>query len=786
MKSYCAKCHSDDPEGDVRFDTLASLSKDARLDALARAEEQLLLRQMPPDDARQPAEEHRQFLVAWMTSELKKNNAPTFEDRMKMPEFGNRLDHAKLFSGEIKAKPYTPARRWLVSPQIFTERLLESFNLDDNKKLTAKSLVGIVNPFNLPERSGVLYYDNDTVDGGFLLTMQSDASWMADRVVGSLRIKLGEPKEKVFPNKKDQLVLTHTKYGKDKTPLMGPFETIVGKATQPTDEELKAAIQFQFNRVLQRPATDNELKNYLALTRAMVSVGGNTQGLQKMLLTVFLESEFVYRQEFGSGPADAYGRRMLSPREASYAIAYALSDKKPDDALVKAAAEGHLNNKKDYEREVRRLLSGNTLEGVIDPTLGDKDDGYSGTNYSSQPKLVRFFREFFGYPLATRVFKDTERSDGYYDNPGRGTKGTPGHFVREADLFVDTCLKKDKNVFENLLLSDEYYVAPRDNAQVSINSLNAVYDRFKDINWHFPLGNKNPDIKLTEEEAKFVEKNLGYRAGPRQLVAAMTHVDHFRKLGLQPNPVWSYAFGIHKLMPHARSYNISPPEWQYAVQQPFKVEHRKGILTHPAWLIAHSQNSATDPVRRGKWVREKLLAGSVPKVPITVDAVIPEDPHKTLRDRLAMATNKQECWKCHQHMNPLGLAFEMYDDFGRFRTLENLEHPDNIIKKATAKYGADTYKTAPLISTGKLTGTGDPKLDGDVKDALDLIDRLAKSPRVRQSIIRHAFRFFMGRNEMLTDSQTLMEADQAYVKSGGSFKEVVVSLLTSDSFMYRK
>ncbi|MFT5031876.1 MAG: hypothetical protein ACI9VS_004348, partial [Candidatus Binatia bacterium] len=75
---------------------------------------------------------------------------------------------------------------------------------------------------------------------------------------------------------------------------------------------------------------------------------------------------------------------------------------------------------------------------------------------------------------------------------------------------------------------------------------------------------------------------------------------------------------------------------------------------------------------------------------------------------------------------------------------------------------------------------------GEVTDALDMIDRLAKSERVRQSIIRHAFRFFMGRNEMLSDSRTLIAADQAYLKSGGSFKAVVVSLLTSDSFIYRK
>jgi hypothetical protein len=44
----------------------------------------------------------------------------------------------------------------------------------------------------------------------------------------------------------------------------------------------------------------------------------------------------------------------------------------------------------------------------------------------------------------------------------------------------------------------------------------------------------------------------------------------------------------------------------------------------------------------------------------------------------------------------------------------------------------------------------------------------------------------MGRNESLKDSPTLIAADQAYVKSGGSFRELLVSLLTSYSFLYRK
>ena len=209
-------------------------------------------------------------------------------------------------------------------------------------------------------------------------------------------------------------------------------------------------------------------------------------------------------------------------------------------------------------------------------------------------------------------------------------------------------------------------------------------------------------------------------------------------------------------------------------------------MTHPAWLIAHSSNFHTDPIKRGRWIREKLLAGRVPDVPITVDAQVPENPHKTFRERVEDVTGKAECWKCHEHMNPLGYPFEVYDDFGRYRLNEPLEYEEHILAKPTKKNGSNTYKTKPVSTLGELVGTTNPKLDGEVKDPFELIDRLAKSDRVRQSIIRHAFRYFMGRNEMLSDSKTLINADKAYLENGGSFKAVVVSLLSSDSFIYRK
>ena len=133
----------------------------------------------------------------------------------------------------------------------------------------------------------------------------------------------------------------------------------------------------------------------------------------------------------------------------------------------------------------------------------------------------------------------------------------------------------------------------------------------------------------------------------------------------------------------------------------------------------------------------------------------------------------------------LGLSFEMFDDFGRYRTEESLEHPDNLLSSGDGKSTFDRYTTAPVVTTGELTGAG-AGLDGEFPDALEMIDRLARADRVRQSMIRHAFRFFLGRNEMPSDSPALIDADRAYLDSNGSFKAVVVSLLTSDAFLYRK
>lgn len=971
LDTYCYSCHEEGTEkGDIRLDHLDSLALDARLNLLNKIQEQLHFEEMPPKKKDQPSEQERASLITWTAGELAKHKASTLEDKLRRPDFGNYLDHDKLFSGKYAhLKPFTPDRRWLISEYIFDAKFNKLLNHAPNKTIDGKreSVIGdnnrrvnLTNPFLLPNNTGVRYYDTTTLDGGHLLTMITNAKNAAvtmteelgrrdkrylpaltalmatedqhNAILKSRREFLGIhieqvledvyqgkhasllPKFQALPVKEtadegntkkapfhaanpgnEELVIIfrsmqrHAKEGQSDADLIAKCErewfyfghnarkiqarvtflrgymeewrgqieqhrypekhkpylyqarddaemhviattirrhrqpsdrylTIIDKcmadweqgflqerkeAGPPADELVSQLVEQLFLKILERSPSRDELNKYSELTKIYISSLGNLNGVQKLIQTLILRSEFVYRNEFGAGEPDEDGRRMLSPRDASYAISYALTDSSPDAELVKAAESGRLNTREDYAREVIRLLKKRDQFYVIDEGVERLNHTASITNLPI--RSLRFFRDFFGYPNMLPIFKDRKRFGGDFD-------GAKGRLVGEADRLVEHFLKKDTNVFEELLTTDQFYVFHSgDNEAMTKSSerIRRIYEYFKDMDWeNFEKEDlvKHKDF-LAEVEMRGVNvadlDSKGRRNPIREFKTAMTSFSlRFDDGETAAAPFVSFPAhgkynadtrtGMQLRSPEvAKFFNIQLDKWNYPSVQPAKVEHRKGMLTHPAWLIAHAQNTETDPVIRGKWVREKLLAGTIPEIPITVEAVIPEDHHRTLRNRLAGVTEEKYCWRCHERMNPLGYSFEMYDDFGRFRTEEALEHPDNLLKKGPDKAAnhvdlRDTYKTLPVDSKGFLKGTGDPALDGEIENAIDLAGRLAKSARVRQSIIRHAFRYFMGRNELLSDSKTLIDADLAYVKSGGSFNAVILSLLTSDSFLYRK
>ena len=513
------------------------------------------------------------------------------------------------------------------------------------------------------------------------------------------------------------------------------FRDIIESDIAPTTSQVNEAISHQYQLFLGREPTSVELKNASQLLSEAIRSGGNARGLQTALVSVMLKPEVIYRLEIGFGEPDKHGRRRLSAYELAFALSYALTDKPPDqvnvgaETLLTLARSGKLDSSRNIKRTVKAILDSNDMS-VADYRMFTEDHKVRNT------RALRFFHDFFGYHHAPRVFKDENRIsvDSGFDTE---------RIVTDADQFVMNIFDNDSDVLRNLLTSNNYFVT------------------YLGSDKHF------------QHDLKYIRENVN-DAGYKTNIAYIRRIE---AAGKTPIPLEG---------PSSRTYvgfyNIDHENWDYPRKQPFSLpeSQRSGILTHPAWLIAWSGNFDNDPIRRGKWIREHLLADYVPEIPITVNAVISEDRKHTLRDRLE-PTRAKECWTCHKKMNPLGLPFENFDDFGRFRNAEVLDEILSIFPERHRD-----ARTTPIDASGEIIDSGDKQIDGNVKSVFELLDRLANSPRVRQSFVRHNFRYWLGRNETFSDSPTLINADRAYIENGGSMKALIASLLSSDSFIYRK
>ncbi len=779
LATHCVHCHGEKKQkADFSLhdiDGLVTSGKDTV--RWEKVLEMLSLGDMPPEDEDQPAKIDRNRVTTWIAAELRKIGRGHDAAKLALPHQANRIDHDTLFSGEHQGPAYSPARLWRKSPHIYSRFAQEV------RTQVSQPLLGLGG-------RGIQDYASLIADEATIKTMLRNANLVAENLFFGEKPRFG----------------------------------ILKRGTDPKPDEIERALRHLFQIIFQREPTEEDRERYIAgLFEKNRKLGGLELGLRSLVKGMLMSQEFVFRLEIGLGERLSDGRRMLGPQEIAYALSFAFYDE-PDQMLVRAANEGKLVTRSDVEREVRRILA-----------TPDEEKRYwnypmyhrwGADYYNHAPRVMRFFQEFFGYTGVVDVFKDRERNPDHHANRLR----------KDADMLVLGVLEKDKNVLAELLTTNRYPM-----------------DYFKD---------ERRIQRLSSEPDERHNKHLRGQYSEQEWREIL-------KSGKWPGLKSSHVSAYNLDREAARATRRAPGEF---ISLP--KSQRAGMLTHPAWLVAHSGNFDNDPIRRGKWIREHLLADMVPDVPIGVDAKVPEDPHKTLRERLEIVRAEQ-CWRCHKKMNPLGEAFEGYDDFGRYRDqivlgdadayfkakrkyeeqvrktrkdleewrgydangraekvahaekmLAGLKKPDDPnakdyggrlrryegdIKRWTKerenwKKIADEDQQKRIASLerrlselrppvpeatavdarGELVGTGDPKLDGPVEDAIDLSQRLAKSDRVRQSFVRHAFRYWMGRNEALDDSPTLIAADRAYVENGGSFKELLVSLLTSDSFLYRR
>jgi hypothetical protein len=194
----------------------------------------------------------------------------------------------------------------------------------------------------------------------------------------------------------------------------------------------------------------------------------------------------------------------------------------------------------------------------------------------------------------------------------------------------------------------------------------------------------------------------------------------------------------------------------------FGSDKRFGIMTQPSWLVAFSQTDHNDPIRRGRFIRESLLCGSIPAIDINAVPPLELSADKTMRESLEQHTANPSCAGCHTLMDPLGLAFASFDHLGREREME---------------------AGRPVDASGELTGTADQ--DGPFGDTSELLGKLAASQTVRQCFVVHAFEYFRSARRSEADGCALRQADDALQAANGDIIALIGQFFSSDDFLIR-
>ena len=807
IDNYCIDCHDDaDSKGDLSLEKLGPV--DATNAAIWKSIwAQVTLKEMPPKKKDQPEVVERLQFSNWIVTELQRvmKDKGGFSAHLD-PKKGNYVDHDLLFGPlprEIKlAPPSSPTRLWRITPQEHITRLNELINNEPafNPAKPGVRTKGDVVPTN---HGGELklYFGTDRIikwQGGtvayatsvksipavlsssrkhgfenyahFHTVNSAEATQILGKAGDILRYMAYGPLSIANPEQITDDPNTYKMEGdirglptalvystKIRRPLTPVYELMKEGDAYP--DQIKAAVNYLFEAVTFRPPTKEETEEYFQIIQDSVKKIGWDEGIFMGLSAIFLHRDALFRPELAElGKPDQHGRVMLQDWELGLAVNHGLSYIKPDEQLRKAITSGKMRTREDVRREITRMLD--------DPAI-------------RKPRLLRFFRDYFDHDLAGYICKDTK---------ALGTTGAPGgngHYramfdaTASTDRLIELVLEEDRDVLKQLLTTTKV-VATRNDAtyfgrkrtKEEIDTARRAQKKADDEASKEAKANVaklEEQLKTIEAQAKKDPKDRKLKKQvsdtKKRLAAAKKKLNGRRKRGggspavekanLKGKQVFARvsrkSFGNGSMKPERTLAEVPATE-------------RMGILTHPAWLVSHSDAMDNHAIHRGIWVRERLLGGGIPDVPITVDAMLPDEPGTTLRKRMRV-TQEKYCWTCHQKMDPLGLPFEMFNHAGIYRTTE---------------------LNQPVNTTGEIIDSGDPSLDGPVANALEMIKKLSESERVEQVFVRHAFRYWMGRNETLNDAPVLQAAHKAYRDSGGSMKALITSLVTSDAFLYRK
>jgi hypothetical protein len=216
--------------------------------------------------------------------------------------------------------------------------------------------------------------------------------------------------------------------------------------------------------------------------------------------------------------------------------------------------------------------------------------------------------------------------------------------------------------------------------------------------------------------------------------------------------------------PLAAYYGMKAPTGTGFEKVPTDPTQRVGFLTQSGLLSVLGVNDGgiNSLIYRGLFLRERVLCQPVPDPPPDAPSMQPPvtpttSGRQSSLDRQAIPL----CGSCHGLMDNMGFGLENFDGIGLWRTTDHGN---------------------PVDAHGMITGTD---IDGAFNGPVDLAKKLASSKTVQECLATQWFRYGFGREETADDSCTLDGLKKISTSTGGGFKDLLLALTQTDTFLLR-
>jgi Protein of unknown function (DUF1592)/Protein of unknown function (DUF1588)/Protein of unknown function (DUF1585)/Protein of unknown function (DUF1587) len=190
---------------------------------------------------------------------------------------------------------------------------------------------------------------------------------------------------------------------------------------------------------------------------------------------------------------------------------------------------------------------------------------------------------------------------------------------------------------------------------------------------------------------------------------------------------------------------------------------KQGILSHGSFMLAHAGDSQTSPIKRGAFVRTRLLCNTIAPAPDNAPTVVdPAGAGQSVQD-VFNQDRQAACAGCHKLMNPIGFGFENIDAVGRTRT---------------------TYNGLTIDSSGEILSP-DFTSSRPFGAGTGLFETLSTMRETSDCFTLRMYQFALGRAAGKQDQEALEQLAAKFRTTQGHIVNLMVDIATSPSFLSR-